>query len=135
MINTKKELVLKYGIPGLAVIVIAIHLFFVNTQNLNKWKGGGYGMYTEIHYYYNQIYIPGMSVDSLLKENSEMKNTLGFLKLMPNNNTLKKAGEHILKTTHKDSIHIQIWKPIVNSQNGLYSRELIDEIHLKNTGF
>lgn len=132
MVN-KKTLLLNYGIPCLAVIVIVIHLFFVNTQNLSKWKGGGYGMYTEIHYYYNQIYIPGMSVDSLLEDNREMKNTLGFLMLMPNKNTLKKAGDLILKTTGKDSIHIQIWKPSINSKNGIYSRVLIDEIHLKNT--
>ena len=135
MTNTTKELFLKYGIPGLAVIVIAIHLFFVNTQNLNKWKGGGYGMYTQIHYYHNQIYIPGLSVDSLLKDNREMKNTLSFLVLMPNKNTLKKAGKLILNTTQKDSIHIQIWKPSVNSKTGHYTRELIDEIHLKSTDF
>ncbi len=130
-----KEFVLKYGIPSLAVVIILIQLFFVNTQRLNKWKGGGYGMYTEIHYYYNQIHIPGMSVDSLLKNDLEMKNALGFLMLMPNKNNLNKAGELILKTTHKDSIHIQIWKPIVNSKTGFYSRELIDEVYLKNTDF
>nr|WP_321246111.1 hypothetical protein [uncultured Psychroserpens sp.] len=133
MSNRKKEAFLKYGIPSLAVIVIVIQLFFVNTKKLNKWKGGGYGMYTEIHYYYNQIYIPGMSVDSLLIDNSEMKSTFGYLMLMPNNDNLEKAAKLVLKTTGKDSIHVQIWKPIVNSKNGIYSRELIDEIYLKKS--
>lgn len=133
MANTAKELILKYGIPSLAVFIIAIQLFYVNTKNLSKWKGGGYGMYTEIHYFSNQIYIPGMSLDSLLKDNREMKSTLGYLMLMPNRDNLNKAGELILKTTQKDSIHIQIWKPIVNSENGFYSRVLIDEVHLKAT--
>ena len=130
MLSRKKETFLKYGIPSLAVIVIAIQLFFVHTKKLNKWKGGGYGMYTEIHYYYNQIYIPGMSVDSLLKDNSEMKTTFGYLMVMPNKDNLEKAARLVLKTTHKDSIHVQIWKPIVNSKNGVYSRELIDEIYV-----
>lgn len=133
MSNRKKEAFLKYGIPSLAVIVIAIQLFFVNTKKLNKWKGGGYGMYTEIHYYYNQIYIPGMSVDSLLIDNSEMKSTFGYLMLMPNKDNLEKAAKLVLKTTDKDSIHVQIWKPIVNSKNGVYSRELIDEIYFKKS--
>lgn len=133
--NPTKELVLKYGIPTLAVIVIAVHLFLVNTKNLSKWKGGGYGMYTEIHYFSNQIHIPGMSLDSLLKDNREMKKTLGYLMLMPNTDNLNKAGQLILKTTQKDSIHVQIWKPIINSKNGRYSRVLIDEVHLKSTDF
>lgn len=133
--NTTKEFFLKYGIPGIAVIIIALQLFFVNTQNLSKWKGGGYGMYTEIHYFDNQIYIPGMSIDSLLKDNPKMKKNLSYLMLMPNKNNLKNAGELILKTTHKDSILIQVWKPNVNSKNGYYSRVLVDEIHLKNTNF
>ncbi|RXJ45985.1 hypothetical protein [Gelidibacter gilvus] len=135
MNNTTKEFVLKYGIPTLAVIVIAVHLFLVNTKNLSKWKGGGYGMYTELHYFGNQIYIPGMSLDSLLKDNQEMKKTLSCLMVMPNIDNLNKAGQLILKTTQKDSIHVQIWKPIVNSKNGHYSRVLIDEVYLKTTGF
>ncbi|HUH27110.1 hypothetical protein [Gelidibacter sp.] len=135
MNNTIKEFVLKYGIPTIAVIVIALHVFLVNTKNLSKWKGGGYGMYTEIHYFSNQIYIPGMSLDSLLKDNREMKKTLGYLMLMPNTDNLNKAAQLILKTSQKDSIHVQIWKPIVNSKNGHYSRVLIDEIYLKTTGF
>ena len=135
MNNKIKEFLLKYGIPTLAVIVIAVHLFHVNTQNLSKWKGGGYGMYTEIHYFSNQIYIPGMTLDSLLKDNQEMKKTLGYLMLMPNSDNLNKSAQLILKTTRKDSIHVQIWKPMVNSRNGHYSRVLMDEVYLKNTGF
>ncbi|WP_400080741.1 hypothetical protein [Winogradskyella sp. R77965] len=126
-----KNIILKYGIPILAIVVIIIHLFFVNIHNLNKWKGGGYGMYSEMHYYYNQIYIPDMSVDSLVTDN-DMKNSLGFLMLMPNKNNLKRSAELVLKSTKKDSIHMQIWRPIVNSKNGVYSRELVNEIYLKN---
>ena len=135
MSKSTKDLFLKYGIPGLAVIIIVIQLFFVNTKKLNKWKGGGYGMYTEIHYYYNQIYVPGMPVDSLIKGNTEMKSTLGYLMLMPNKNNLKKAGALILKTTQKDSIQIQIWTPTISSHTGLYSRKLVDEVYLKATDF
>ena len=135
MTNPIKELILKFGIPSLAIIVITVHFGFASNKNLSKWKGGGYGMYTDIHYYYNKIHISGMSVDSLVKDNDEMKETLGTLMLMPNKSNLKKSGELILSTTQKDSIHIQIWKPVINSKQGIYSRELIDEIHLKNTDF
>jgi len=133
MPNKQKELLLKYGISSLAVVAIAIQLFLANTQRLNPWKGGGYGMYTGIHYYYNQIYIPGMVVDSMIADNREMKRILGRLKLMPNDQNLVKAAKFVLKTTDKDSIQIQIWKPRVNSENGDYSRELVNEIHFKKS--
>lgn len=129
-----KEFLLKYGIPSLAVIVVVIQLVLVNTKELSRWKGGGYGMYTEIHYFYNQIYIPGMSVDSLVKDNLEMKSTLGHLMVMPNEINLKKAAELVLKTSKQDSVDVQIWKPIVNSENGIYTRVLVGEIHLKKSG-
>jgi len=133
MTSTSKTFFLKYGIPSLAVAVIAIQLFLVKTQNLNKWKGGGYGMYSEIHYYYNQIYIPGVSIDSIVTNDDDMKDTLGYLMLMPNENNLKKAAKLVLKRRDVDSIHVQIWKPTINSKNGVYSRVLIDEVYLNKS--
>ena len=133
MNKTTKEFLLKYGIPSLALIVVVIQLFLVNTKNLSRWKGGGYGMYTEIHYFYNQIYIPGMSVDSLVKDNLEMKSTLGHLMVMPNEINLKKAAELVLRTSKQDSVDVQIWKPIVNSENGMFTRVLVGEIHLNKS--
>jgi len=133
MANTIKEFFLKYGIPIVAIVVIAIQLLFVNTQSLTKWKGGGYGMYTGIHYYYNQIHIPGLSVDSMIVDNNEMKTVLGQLKLMPNDKNLKTAAKLVLETTEKDSILIQIWKPDVNSKNATYTRVLVNEIHLNKS--
>lgn len=135
MANPKKEILLKYGIPALAIVVIFVQLFLVNTKNLNRWKGGGYGMYSELHYKSNQIHIPGMSIDSLLKDNREMKRTLGYVMLIPNTENLKKAAELILKTTKKDSVHIQVWKSTVNSKDGHFTRVLIEEIYRKTTDF
>lgn len=130
MDNTIKRRLLKYAIPGVMLMVIAVQLFLVYSKNLSRWKGGGYGMYTEIHYFHNKIYIKGMSVDSLVKDD-DLKDTLGFLKLIPNRDRLKEAAELVLKKTKKDSVHMQIWKPIMNVSNGEYTRVLIDEIYLK----
>ncbi len=131
MTSTPKSFLLKYGISSFMLVVIAIQFYSVKTKNLNKWKGGGFGMYSEIHYYYNQIYIPDMSVDSLIKDDS-MKESLGFLMLMPNDINLKKSAELILKTTKRDSINIQIWRPLMNSESGVYTRVLENETYLKH---
>lgn len=133
MKNATKIVLLKYGIPVFALIVVAVQLVLVKTKELSRWKGGGYGMYTEIHYVYNQIYIPGFSVDSLVKDNEEMQSTFGKLLVMPNRYNLKKVAKIVLKTQDVDSINVQIWKPLVNSKKGTYTRVLSDEIQLKKS--
>ncbi|WP_179335157.1 hypothetical protein [Winogradskyella costae] len=132
MIKIKNEFILKYGVPSLAVIVVAIQLSLVHYQNLNRWKGGGYGMYTKIHFYYDQIYIPGMSVDSLVDNNIVIKNAFRKLMIMPNDANFYNAAKLVLETTDKDSVQVQLWEPSINSSNGTYSRVLINEIQLKN---
>ena len=131
MTRVSKSFLLKYGISSFMVVIIAIQFYNVNINKLNRWKGGGFGMYSEIHYYYNQIHIPGMSVDSLIKDN-RMKESLGFLMLMPNNNNLKNSADIILESTNRDSVYIQVWRPLMNSENGVYTRVLENETYLKH---
>jgi len=135
MPHSFRERLLKFGIPGLAVISIAIQFYTAHTQNLSKWKGGGYGMYTELHYLYNQVHITQLSVDSLKKNHPSIQKAINTVKLMPNRANLQKAGEHILKITKKDSIHIQLWKPQVRYKQQKYTRVLVDELFLKSTDF
>lgn len=132
MASTSKTLLLKYGIPCLAVVVIVVQLYNVHINNLSRWKGGGYGMYTEIHYQGNQIYITGMSVDSLIANNS-INESFRYLKLMPNEKNLEKAAKQVLNSTNKDSIHIQVWKPTINSKDGKYTRVLLEELYYKKS--
>ncbi len=132
MASTSKTLLLKYGIPCLAVVVIMVQLYNVHINNLSRWKGGGYGMYTEIHYQGNQIYITGMSVDSLISNNS-INESFRYLKLMPNEKNLEEAAKQVLNSTNKDSIHIQVWKPTINSKDGKYTRVLLEELYYKKS--
>ncbi|WP_412561457.1 hypothetical protein [Winogradskyella sp. MIT101101] len=99
---------------------------------MSRWKGGGYGMYTEIHYQGNQIYITGMSVDSLISNNS-INESFRYLKLMPNEKNLEEAAKQVLNSTNKDSIHIQVWKPTINSKDGKYTRVLLEELYYKKS--
>lgn len=132
MNDTIKRQLLNYTIPAFMVIVIIVQLFLVYTKQLSRWKGGGYGMYTEIHYSHNQIYIQGgISVDSLEKD-MDIKEAFKFLRLMPNKNHLEKVAKLVLKKTQRDSIHMQIWKPKIDLRSGLYTRVLIDEVYLKS---
>tara|TARA_Y100000815_G_C13149186_1_gene427369 strand:- start:262 stop:669 length:408 start_codon:yes stop_codon:yes gene_type:complete len=135
MISKSKVFFLKYSIPLLAILVIAIQLFLVNTKNLNRWKGGGYGMYSEMHYYFNKVYVPGLSVDSLAKADSDLKIAFSNLMLMPNNQNLNLVAKYVLQKTNKDSVLVQIWKPVVDSKSNSYKRMLINQVLLKKSEF
>lgn len=41
---------IQYGaIPVLMVVVICVQLYSVQTAQLSRWRGGGFGMYSEYH--------------------------------------------------------------------------------------
>jgi hypothetical protein len=119
----------KYAIPIIAVMVIIVHFVLVKTSNLNRWKGGGFGMYSEVHYYYNEVYISDLSqpLNSLIAEDKFIKHVIMDVKRMPNKSNLENMAKIISKYVASDTISIQVWKPLVNSKNASYSRKLVNQ--------
>lgn len=119
----------KYAIPIIAVMVIIVHFVLVKTSNLNRWKGGGFGMYSEVHYYYNEVYISDLSqpLNSLIAEDKFIKHVVMDVKRMPNKSNLENMAKIISKYVASDTISIQVWKPLVNSKNASYSRKLVNQ--------
>ena len=64
-----KKVLLFYAIPFF-MFGIAIHQLLQIQKGLTRWKGGGYGMYSEIHPYYRQVVIN----DSLMKIDTDPVN-------------------------------------------------------------
>lgn len=46
-----------FSLPLLVLIVACIQIYNTETTNLSRWKGGGFGMYTNINEVYNIIVI------------------------------------------------------------------------------
>ncbi|MEO6347625.1 MAG: hypothetical protein ABIO60_06915 [Aquaticitalea sp.] len=126
---TKKNWsILKYAIPILALLIIVIQFGIVNATNLNKWKGGGFGMYTEVHCYYNEVYIKHLehSLDSLRTIDFPLDQAIKKAKCLPNTYNLREIAKLVSKYG-TDTITVQIWKPLVEAQSNSYSRELVNE--------
>jgi len=49
------------------VLIACVQLYFSNFSNLTRWKGGGFGMYTDIHIYHRTVWIVAESADSTKK--------------------------------------------------------------------
>lgn len=119
----------KYGVPIVAVMVIIVHLVYVKTYNLTKWKGGGFGMYSEVHYYYNEVFISNLNqpLDILIAKDKTIKNAINDVKRMPTKARFEKMAKIISKYVASDTISIQVWKPLIDSKNASYSRELVNQ--------
>lgn len=124
-----KASIFKYWVPILALLVIAVHFILVKTSHLNKWKGGGFGMYSEVHYYYNDLVIDNLNkpLDSLIIEDKKIAHFVMDVKRLPNAGNLKKMAELVSKYVSSDTVTIQIWKPSIDSKHSTYSRELLNE--------
>lgn len=126
----KRANIFIYWVPALALLVVAIQLVLCNTWNLTKWKGGGFGMYSEVHYYYHDVFISPLTVslDTLQKKDANISDAIKQAKRMPFDANLKRMGELVSKYAPGDSISIQIWKPRIDAKNALYARELINQV-------
>jgi len=127
-----KGLVLKYALP-LLILSVAIHQFYMVYQNrLTRWKGGGFGMYSEMHALTREVWI-GKADSMWLASNpkvtkKEVANKANRLRFMPNKNKLLQFASYAAKQYGYDSILVQVWEPILNPENNTLSRKLISEL-------
>lgn len=124
-----KVLIFKYWVPIIALVIVAVHFFLTKTTNLNSWKGGGFGMYSEVHYYFYDLVIEDLNkpLDELVKEDKSIDQFVMVVKRSPNDQNLHRMAELAFKYVSSDTVTIQIWKPLIDSKNSTYSRELINE--------
>ncbi|MGY0408467.1 MAG: hypothetical protein ACWIPJ_08965 [Polaribacter sp.] len=121
-------------VPIISLIVIAFQMVIVRTDGLSRWKGGGFGMYSEIHFSQHEVWVNNtdFSLDSLTKNNSEVRLAVNKLKLIPSQKNLRQAAKLIQKLSRIDTIIIQVWKPYINIEKSLYTRKLINELKYIN---
>ncbi len=132
-LNRKK--IVKYFVPILMFLVAAFQLFQVNNDGLTRWKGGGYGMYSEIHYSYYEVWITYQGEIKEIKHDEKIegissrrsRRLILKVKSFPNNRNLRALAK-ILKKDEGYPITIQVWKPKINIDNLSYSRVLLKEI-------
>lgn len=129
--SKKKFKILTYSVPIVALVVVVLHFILVKTTQLSPWKGGGFGMYAEMHYYYYDIEVSHLNkpIDSVLLVDRKVARFLMDLKRMPNDANLERMGQMVSKYATNDTITIQLWKPLIDAKTSAYSRELLKQYH------
>ncbi len=118
-----------YGVSLLLLIVALNQMRLVYTEGLSRWKGGGFGMYSEFHPHYNQVWISIQegefknSRDSLF---SRIPQDLFYqVRVFPNKNNLKKLYNSMKKYSDLEDFEVQVWRPYMDEQNSTFKRKLI----------
>lgn len=127
-----KNGLLKWTLPVGMLLVICLQFYKVFSDQLTRWKGGGYGMYTEVHPQERQVWVQWG--DSVKQVNTATGHSIQWhrkavlLCYRPNAEKMKKFARDYARAHHLSSVKIQVWKPQVDARYNTLSRTLINEI-------
>lgn len=127
-----KGIAVKYALP-LLIITVAIHQFYmVYLHQLSRWKGGGFGMYSEMHPTDREVWIgkrDSMWCATNIKITPRaVANKANTLRFVPNQQNIEKFATFAAKQYKLDSLLVQVWEPVLNTENNLLSTKLIREV-------
>jgi hypothetical protein len=128
-----KGFVVKYALP-LLMLLVALHQFFmVYRHHLSRWKGGGFGMYSEIHPMEREVWIGRKDSMWLATDpritTREVANKANRIRYMPNEKKLLQFAGFAAKYYGLDSLRVELWQPALNPANHSLKRILIREVH------
>lgn len=108
-----------YIIVGI-VFFTALIQFISSTRGLTRWKGGGYGMYSELHYPIREIWLLKRDTNinlSKLYLTKKEKRLVVNVQRFPNTKTIQELTHHF-KSKYKDTFEIEVWTPNINIAEG-----------------
>ena len=131
--NSTKKSVLTYLPITVSIAIIFFQIYLSSEKELSKWKGGGFGMYTEVHYNNYEVWISKqkVSIESLKRQNQSIKEQIDRCKLWPNSIELEKLALMIRDKNGNEPVIIEVWKPKISAEDMTYSRTLINRVKIK----
>jgi hypothetical protein len=127
-----KGILVKYALPLLIVAVASHQFYMVYQKQLTRWKGGGFGMYSEMHPLTREVWI-GKRDSMWLASNPKITiKAVAYkanrIRFKPNEKQLEQFAAFAAKKYHYNSLLVQIWEPVLNPKDNSLSRKLIREV-------
>ena len=120
---------------ALLTTIATIKAFEAETEGTTRWRGGGFGMYSEINWQERIIWISSKEKDFSVNSNALLKNPKYInlqarIKRVPSQKNMRELAQLIGNYTENLSIIIQVWKPEFNLEKKILKKILINEYHL-----
>jgi hypothetical protein len=126
-----KKYLIYYSVP---ILMVAIALFQIIQipKGLTRWKGGGFGMYSEMHPNYRNVVINDSlyKIDSL-KINSKKHVAVKKYAFFPKEKYLQSLAQTLdLKS---DTIRIEVWQLDFDAKKRqLTNKKIKSDVYIKN---
>ena len=137
--NVKKNLkyLWKYSVVFL-LIIVALNQMRLVMGGLSRWRGGGFGMYSETHWLKTQIWIVDENqevlnlLDSLYSDIPNRTEILLRIKEFPNQKNVDRLAKSLYRKKGLSSFTIQVWQPYLDERTLEYRRQLLKNYEYKN---
>jgi hypothetical protein len=123
-----RGLLLKYSLPAIIIGVAAFQFYQVYYHQLSRWKGGGFGMYSEVHPLWRQVWIISDDSTFQVKKQPKLYAAAYRLKMKPDYKNTHAFAVIAANQFHKDNITIQVWEPQLDITTNRLSRKRIQEV-------
>jgi hypothetical protein len=124
-----KNLLLKWSLPVLVLVVIGAQFFMVYRHRLTRWKGGGFGMYSQIHPIDKRVWIVTRDSSwSVHEKNSTLGKMAHTLRFYPNHKKLQQFARKVASTYRIEVFAVEIWEPHLNPKSNTLARKLTARI-------
>lgn len=126
-----KSLLAKLVVPTILIIVAGCQFYCSTYFNLSNWKGGGFGMYSEIHCFISrQVWFQSDSGYVNLgrgAENYKYGMHLKKLRIFPTDAKLAELAKELRKDKNLDTVRLQLWELGYDIKSGVLKRKKIIE--------
>lgn len=126
-----KSLLAKLVVPTILIIVAGCQFYCSTYFNLSNWKGGGFGMYSEIHCFISrQVWFQldtGYVNLGSGAENYKYGMHLKKLRIFPTDAKLAELAKQLRKDKNLDTVRLQLWELDYDIKSGVLKRKKIIE--------
>ncbi|HTN45071.1 MAG TPA: hypothetical protein VL098_01900 [Flavipsychrobacter sp.] len=120
-----------YAIPLIALIIASWQVSHIQ-YGLSRWKGGGFGMYTEVHADSRQLVVnDSLIVYDSLRDNKKIRLIFKNYLFYPRKKYCSSLMEQL--KIEDDTAKLEIWLPEYDAKMNLLTRKKIHEyIHIED---
>lgn len=111
--------------------VAAAQFYQVYFTHLTRWKGGGFGMYSEVHPKFRQVWLikedTSIRLFNMYKQPEKLVKSAHRLKFAPSPQKMQKMAKEAANHYNINLLTVQVWEPYIKPETNVLSMKLIGE--------
>lgn len=125
-----KKFILYYSVPLLMLVIAIVQISHI-PKGLTRWKGGGFGMYSEMHPDLRQVVVNDSLISAKGTSNPKLLAAERKYANYPKSTYLKNFVKVL--DFSSDTLKIEVWQVFFDSKTQLLNKQIIhQDVYIKN---